>query len=82
MKLNTRKERINFDVRSDLQAMHEVAAHNQDSPNNSPKARTALTRTYGFIICKNCRHRNTKHANLCEECDEELSTRPILTRLL
>ncbi len=81
MLLTTRKQRISFDVRSDLEARHKIHYAFKAWTNN-PKPNNALVRTESFIECKVCKFINTKYADHCVSCSTQLSTRPAINKFL
>ena len=89
MKFTTRKQRINFDVRSDLKARQKarllltavLKGHMVRATKPKPTS-TALVRTKAFIECKQCSFRNTKYEDNCVKCDTVLSTRPAIHKVL
>ena len=87
MKLTTRKQRNNFDVRSDLLARQKARlllsavfkGHTVRATKPKPTI-TALVRTQAFIECKHCSFKNTKYEDNCVKCDTVLSTRPAILK--
>lgn len=89
MKFTTRKQRINFDVRSDLQVRKNaylilsavLKGHNVRTMKPNPNS-TALVRTPAFITCKQCSFKNTKYEDNCIKCATLLSTRPSIHKII
>ena len=84
MKLGSRKERITFDIKRDLEARHRISSLVKGymvRKANTSASSCKLIRTEAFIECE-CGRKYSKYVNKCDVCDKELSTRPHIWRVM